>query len=162
MMRKDYRREAGSEESAKQRCEPMNKNRIRGVSAGRAGNVSRSPYPSNGQSGSVPPRTGNRSPVPNSAAQRRQLRVARTIAERDRRSKTKPRHLARRGKAFYSENFAEVDHRNSEFVVLRNSEGNASRSGCAFEEISACGQFLLLLSRLEIPGIVRPTIRSMH
>src|SRR5712675_425162 len=89
---------------------------------------------------------------------RRHLRrVARTIAERDRRSKTKPRHLARRGKAFYSENFAEVDHRNSEFVVLRNSEGNAGRSGCAFEEISACGQFLLLLSRLEIPGIV--TIR---
>src|SRR6185295_9398989 len=45
-MRKGYRREAGSEGSAKQRCEPMNKNRIRGVSAGRAGNVSRSPYPS--------------------------------------------------------------------------------------------------------------------
>ena len=46
MMRKGYRREAGSEGSAKQRCEPMNKNRIRGASAGRAGNVSRSPYPS--------------------------------------------------------------------------------------------------------------------
>src|SRR6476646_1799581 len=36
-MRKGYRREAGSEGSAKQRCEPMNKNRIRGVSAERAG-----------------------------------------------------------------------------------------------------------------------------
>ena len=46
MMRKGYRREAGSEGSAKQRCEPMDKNRIRGASAGRAGNVSRSPYPS--------------------------------------------------------------------------------------------------------------------
>ena len=31
MMRKGYRREAGSEGSAKQRCEPMNKNRIRGL-----------------------------------------------------------------------------------------------------------------------------------
>jgi hypothetical protein len=46
VMRKGYRREAGSEGSAKQRCEPMDKNRIRGASAGRAGNVSRSPYPS--------------------------------------------------------------------------------------------------------------------
>ena len=46
MMRKGYRREAGSEGSAKQRCEPMNKNRIGGASGGRAGNVSRSPYPS--------------------------------------------------------------------------------------------------------------------
>jgi hypothetical protein len=40
VMRKGYRREARSEGSAKQRCEPMNKNRIRGASAGRAGNVS--------------------------------------------------------------------------------------------------------------------------
>ena len=46
MMRKGYRREAGSEGSAEQRCEPMDKNRIRGASAGRAGNVSRSPDPS--------------------------------------------------------------------------------------------------------------------
>jgi hypothetical protein len=46
VMRKGYRREAGSEGSAKQRCEPMDKNRIQGASAGRAGNVSRSPYPS--------------------------------------------------------------------------------------------------------------------
>ena len=45
-MRKGYRREAGSEGSAKQRCEPMDKNRIQGASAGRAGNVLRSPYPS--------------------------------------------------------------------------------------------------------------------
>jgi hypothetical protein len=29
-----------------QMCESMNKNRIQGVSAGRAGNLSRSPYPS--------------------------------------------------------------------------------------------------------------------
>ena len=50
MMRKGYRREAGSEGSAKQRCEPMNKNRIRGASAGRAGNVSRSPHPSTARS----------------------------------------------------------------------------------------------------------------
>src|SRR6202040_3995348 len=49
-MRKGYRREAGSEGSAKQRCEPMNKNRIQGASAGRAGNVSRSPYPSTARS----------------------------------------------------------------------------------------------------------------
>ena len=50
MMRKGYRREAGSEGSAKQRCEPMNKNRIQGASVGRAGNVSRSPYPSTARS----------------------------------------------------------------------------------------------------------------
>ena len=49
-MRKGYRREAGSEGSAKQRCEPMDKNRIGGASAGRAGNVSRSPYPSTARS----------------------------------------------------------------------------------------------------------------
>src|SRR5271165_7013881 len=49
-MRKGYRREAGSEGSAKQRCEPMDKNRIQGASAGRAGNVSRSPYPSRARS----------------------------------------------------------------------------------------------------------------
>jgi hypothetical protein len=39
--RKGCRREAGSEGSVEQRCEPMNKNRIRGASAGRAGNESR-------------------------------------------------------------------------------------------------------------------------
>ena len=50
MKRKGYRREAGSEGSVEQRCEPMNKNRIRGASAGRAGNVSRSPYPSRARS----------------------------------------------------------------------------------------------------------------
>ncbi len=44
MKRKGCRREAGSEGSVEQRCEPMNKNRIRGASAGRAGNESRSPY----------------------------------------------------------------------------------------------------------------------
>ena len=49
MMRKGYRREAGSEGSAEQRCEPMDKNRIRGASVGRAGNVLRSPFPSNAQ-----------------------------------------------------------------------------------------------------------------
>src|SRR5260221_2274805 len=49
-VRKDYRREAGSDGSEKKRCEPMNKNRIRGASAGRAGNVSRSPYPSRARS----------------------------------------------------------------------------------------------------------------
>ena len=46
MKRKGYRREAGSEGSVEQRCEPMDKNRIPGASAGRAGNESRSPYPS--------------------------------------------------------------------------------------------------------------------
>jgi hypothetical protein len=50
VMRKGYRREAGSEGSAEQRCEPMDKNRIRGASGGRAGNESRSPYPSTAQS----------------------------------------------------------------------------------------------------------------
>src|SRR5262249_28990574 len=49
-MRKGYRREAGWEESAKQGCEPMDKNRIRGASVGRAGNVSRSPHPSTARS----------------------------------------------------------------------------------------------------------------
>ena len=46
MKRKGCRREAGSEGSVEQRCEPMNKNRIRGASAGRAGYLPRSPYPS--------------------------------------------------------------------------------------------------------------------
>jgi hypothetical protein len=50
VMRKGYRRKAGSEGSVEQRCEPMNKNRIRGVSAGRAGNWSQSPYPSRARS----------------------------------------------------------------------------------------------------------------
>src|SRR6516165_8895980 len=49
-MRKGYRREAGSEGSVEQRCEPMNKNRIRGANAGRAGDLSRSPYPSRARS----------------------------------------------------------------------------------------------------------------
>jgi len=49
-MRKGYRREARSEGSAKQRCEPMNKNRIWGASAGRAGDLPWSPYPSTAQS----------------------------------------------------------------------------------------------------------------
>ena len=43
---KGFRREAGSERSMDQMCESMDKNRIQGVSAGRAGNLSRSPYPS--------------------------------------------------------------------------------------------------------------------
>src|SRR5664280_2996113 len=43
---KGYRREAGSERSMDQMCESMDKNRIQGVSAGRAGNLQRSPYPS--------------------------------------------------------------------------------------------------------------------
>ena len=50
MMRKGCCREAGSEGSAKQRCEPMDKNRIRGASAGRAGDLLRSPYPSTARS----------------------------------------------------------------------------------------------------------------
>src|ERR1700739_869991 len=49
-MRKGCRREAGSEGSAKQRCGPMDKNRIQGASAGRAGNESRRPYPSTARS----------------------------------------------------------------------------------------------------------------
>jgi hypothetical protein len=48
--RKGYCREARSEGSVEQRCEPMDKNRIQGASAGRAGNVSRSPYPSRARS----------------------------------------------------------------------------------------------------------------
>jgi len=49
-MRKGYRREAGSEGSVEQMCESMDKNRIWGASAGRAGNESRSPYPSRARS----------------------------------------------------------------------------------------------------------------
>ncbi len=45
-MMQGYRREAGSEGSMEQTCESMNKNRIQGASAGRAGNLPRSPYPS--------------------------------------------------------------------------------------------------------------------
>ena len=43
---KGYRREVGSERSMDQKCESMDKNRIQGASIGRAGNLSRSPYPS--------------------------------------------------------------------------------------------------------------------
>ena len=43
---KGFRREAGSERSMDQMCESMDKNRIQGASAGRAGNLPRSPYPS--------------------------------------------------------------------------------------------------------------------
>ena len=43
---KGYRREGGSEGSMDQMCESMDKNRIQGVSAGRAGDFPRSPYPS--------------------------------------------------------------------------------------------------------------------
>src|ERR1039457_786174 len=43
---KGYRREAGSERSMDQMCESMDKNRIQGVSIGRAGDLPRSPYPS--------------------------------------------------------------------------------------------------------------------
>ena len=46
MICKGYRREAGSERSMDQMCESMDKNRIQGASAGRAGNLLRSPYPS--------------------------------------------------------------------------------------------------------------------
>src|SRR5207342_3895874 len=38
--------QGGSEGSTKQTCESMDKNRIQGASAGRAGNLLRSPYPS--------------------------------------------------------------------------------------------------------------------
>jgi hypothetical protein len=43
---KGHRREVGSERSMDQMCESMDKNRIKGVSAGRAGYLPRSPYPS--------------------------------------------------------------------------------------------------------------------
>jgi hypothetical protein len=46
VMCKGYRREAGSERSMDQMCESMDKNRIQGVSIGRAGDLPRSPYPS--------------------------------------------------------------------------------------------------------------------
>src|SRR6266705_1311911 len=49
-MMQGYRREAGSEGSMEQTCESMNKNRIQGASAGRAGNLPRSPYPSRARS----------------------------------------------------------------------------------------------------------------
>jgi hypothetical protein len=44
--RKGYRREARSEGSVEQTCESMDKNRVEGVSVGRAGDLPRSPYPS--------------------------------------------------------------------------------------------------------------------
>ena len=43
---KGHRREVGSERSMDQMCESMDKNRIQGVSAGRAGTLPQSPYPS--------------------------------------------------------------------------------------------------------------------
>jgi hypothetical protein len=43
---KGHRCEAGSERSMDQMCESMDKNRIQGAGAGRAGNLPRSPYPS--------------------------------------------------------------------------------------------------------------------
>src|SRR6266567_2877857 len=42
--------QGGSEGSTKQTCESMDKNRIKGASAGRAGHLPRSPYPSKVQS----------------------------------------------------------------------------------------------------------------
>ena len=50
MICKGYRREAGSERSKDQKCESMDKNRIQGASAGRAGDLPRSPYPSKARS----------------------------------------------------------------------------------------------------------------
>ena len=50
MMRKGYRREAGSEGSAEQKRESMDKNRVQGVSVGRAADLPRSPYPSSTRS----------------------------------------------------------------------------------------------------------------
>ena len=50
MICKGYRREAGSERSKDQMCESMDKNRIQGASAGRAGDLPRSPYPSKARS----------------------------------------------------------------------------------------------------------------
>jgi hypothetical protein len=47
---KGYGREARSERSVEQMRESMDKNRIKGVSVGRAGNLLRSPYPSSMQS----------------------------------------------------------------------------------------------------------------
>ncbi len=67
MICKGYRREAGSEGSRDQTCESMDKNRIQGVSVGRAGNVSRSPYPSRARS------------VDPAAVHRRRLRLPREI-----------------------------------------------------------------------------------
>ncbi len=46
MIRKGHRREARSEGSVEQTCGSMDKNRIQGVSTGRAGNLPRSPFPS--------------------------------------------------------------------------------------------------------------------
>ena len=43
---KGHRREVGSERSMDQMCESMDKNRIGGAGAGRAGDLPRSPYPS--------------------------------------------------------------------------------------------------------------------
>jgi hypothetical protein len=67
-MCKGYRREAGSEGSAKQRCEPMDKNRIRGASVGQAGSVSRSPYPSTARSVDLATRDGKRQTIQYSLA----------------------------------------------------------------------------------------------
>src|SRR3954451_8802946 len=64
---KGYRREAGSERSMDQMCESMDKNRIQGVSVGRAGNLSRSPYPSRMQN------------VDSAAVHRRQLNLPQEI-----------------------------------------------------------------------------------
>ena len=67
-MRKGVVATAGSEGSAEQMCELMDKNRISGVSVGRAGNVSRSPYPS--RTRSVDPATvhGRRLNLPRESA----------------------------------------------------------------------------------------------
>jgi len=58
------RREAGSERSVEQTCELMNKNRIEGVSVGRAGRVSRSPDPSRAQNVDSAAVYGTRSALP--------------------------------------------------------------------------------------------------
>ena len=50
MKRKGYHREVGSEGSAEQMRESMDKNRIEGASVGRVGDLPRSPYPSSTRS----------------------------------------------------------------------------------------------------------------
>ncbi len=94
-MRKGYRREAGSEGSAEQMCESMDKNRIQGVSVGRAADLLRSPYPSSTRS------------VDPAIARGRRLNLPREICSVSRERLNVPRGTLTRG--------AEVSIRQSRF-----------------------------------------------
>ena len=74
--RKGYRREAGSEGSVEQKRESMDKNRIEGVSVGRAGDLLRSPSPSRMRSADPAIARGRRLNLPQEICSMSQRRLS--------------------------------------------------------------------------------------